>query len=208
MAEWERPLPPGGKRILVVHGGLWRANPSGMSIGSLRDLASVPRQDDNPEHSCVEDALWSDPGNPTEPGSVGVRKNGVRGAGIYYGTGAVDAFFAREGLCGLIRAHEGPDARAIGRDGMGNMMDGYSVDMEVSCGYVATVFSSADYPMGPAAAGNKGCVATIAGRASCEASAGMMPVFTSFVSNRPVFTSAFYVPPPSEKDRPSTPRSR
>jgi hypothetical protein len=206
MAEWERPLPPGGKRLLVVHGGLWRADTSGLTIGSLRDLAAARRQYDDPEDSTVEDVLWSDPGNPTEKGSAGVRKNTVRGAGIYFGTGAVDAFFAKEGLCGLIRAHEGPDARAANRDGMGSMMDGYSVDMEVASGFVATVFSSADYPMGPSAAGNKGAVATIKGR-GVDPSGGVTPVFTSFACNRPPVAVTFYDPPQGDRERPHTPRS-
>lgn len=95
--------------------------------------------------------LWSDPGLPTE---VGVSANSLRGAGIFYGQGAVDAFLKREHLCLLIRAHEGPDARKK-RPSMGSMLDGYSVDQE----RLISIFTAADY----CGYGNRGAIATFNG---------------------------------------------
>jgi serine/threonine-protein phosphatase 5 len=204
LEDWERKPSPGTRRILVCHGGLWRKcitrDRSQMTIGSLRDLASEHRQIDDPEDSIAEDVLWSDPAGKESPG---VCANTLRGAGIFYGAGAVDAFFKHEHLCGLIRGHEGPDMRET-RVGMNSMINGYSVDMDLASGFVATVFSAADYPM-DAGRGNKGSVATIHGRAKAEGIAPL-PVFTTFESERPVPLYLFYKT--SEiGDRPSTPRS-
>lgn len=154
-----------------------------MAIGSLRQLANERRQVDDPENSLAEDCafcvdssapmpecryalhvrpntsalfysllvLWSDPGVSTESG---ISANSLRGAGIFYGQGAVDAFLKREHLSLLIRAHEGPDAR-VQRPTMDSMLEGYSVDQA----RVVTLFSAANY----CGYGNKGCVATFNG---------------------------------------------
>jgi serine/threonine-protein phosphatase 5 len=204
IGEWDKAPPRGARRILVCHGGLWRKyvgrDKSEMTIGSLKDLASEHRQVDDPEHSIAEDVLWSDPGGADSPG---VCLNTLRGAGIFYGAGAVDAFFKHEHLCGLIRGHEGPDMREA-RAGMNSMSEGYSVDMELASGFVATVFSAADYPM-DAGRGNKGCVATINGQARPDAT-HVLPVFTTYASKRPQPMCMFYSKSP-QGDRPATPRS-
>lgn len=135
---------PGEYRVLVVHGGLFRSWHSkkkvSMELGNLVDLASATRQIEDPSESVIEDVIWSDP----QINGTGVKHNVYRGAGILFGTGAAENFFRRNHLCGLIRAHEGPDMRET-RPEMDNMLQGYSVDMELASGFVATVFSSAAY---------------------------------------------------------------
>lgn len=138
-----KPL-PGERRVMVCHGGLYRScsahSEGSLTIGTLDDLASAKRQVDDPIHSVIEDVLWSDP----QVSSPNVAYNRLRGAGILYGEGAVASFFRRNGVHGLLRGHEGPDMRER-RPEMGDMMGGYSVDMELIDGFVATVFSAADY---------------------------------------------------------------
>lgn len=111
-----------------------------MQLGDLCDLENVARQEEDPHDSIIEDILWSDP----QLDATGVNANIARGAGILFGTGAAESFFRRNNLAGLIRAHEGPDMRET-RPGMGDMLEGYSVDMELPSGFVVTVFSSASY---------------------------------------------------------------
>ena len=141
---WQAAPQPGERRILVTHGGLFRAwhgnNINSLAIGSLGDLASAHRQVDDPKDSIIEDVLWSDP----QIDSPDVCLNRLRGAGILYGRGAVESFFKRNHLHGLIRGHEGPDMRER-RAEMNDMLDGYSLDMELVSGFVATVFSTANY---------------------------------------------------------------
>jgi hypothetical protein len=84
---WAKELQPGERRILIVHGGLWRqrspGQPTAMTLGTLRQLSCERRQVDDPENSACEDVLWSDPsGDATESG---VRHNTLRGAGVFYG---------------------------------------------------------------------------------------------------------------------------
>lgn len=192
-----------GRRVLVCHGGLWRENPAAedgdMTIGSLADLAVEHRQVDDPMGTIAEDVLWSDPG---QEGEAGVRKNALRGAGILFGAGAVETFLKKEGVDGIIRGHEGPDMRRI-RGSMNDMSEGYSIDMEVPGGFLATVFSAADYPM-DAGLQNKGAVATIEGRSISDAP-GMLPKFTTYESSRPEPVCMFYAPEASIS-RPCTPR--
>lgn len=139
--EWRKIPIPGERRVLVVHGGLFRSwkGKASMQAGDLMDLLRVNRRDADPNSSIVEDVIWSDPHN--EPGT---KCNLLRGAGILYGTGTVDSFFKRNHLNGLIRAHEGPDMREK-REDMGDMQKGYCIDMDMASGFVATVFTAADY---------------------------------------------------------------
>lgn len=141
---WQKAPIPGETRTIVVHGGLFRSWSSmkrgSMMLGDLRDLAEWNRQSPDPENSVIEDVLWSDP----QVAANDVSPNKLRGAGVLYGKGAVQAFFKRNNLHGLIRAHEGPDMREK-RPEMNDMLAGYSIDMELINGFVATVFSSALY---------------------------------------------------------------
>lgn len=138
-----KPL-PGERRVLVCHGGLFRAwsvrTRDSLTIGTLEDLAKADRRDDDPFQSVIEDVLWSDP----QVSAPDVALNKFRGAGILFGRGAVENFFRRNGVHGLIRGHEGPDMRER-RPEMGDMMAGFSVDIELVHGFVVTVFSSANY---------------------------------------------------------------
>jgi hypothetical protein len=45
----------------------------------------------------------------------------------------------------IIRSHEGPDARDKRHDLLG-MDNGYTIDHEVECGKLITLFSAPDYP--------------------------------------------------------------
>lgn len=139
---WKAVPVAGERRVMVVHGGLfrkWRGK-DGMEIGNLVDLMDSNRRLDDPNENIFEDVIWSDP----QVDRPDVMYNQLRGAGILYGQGAVDKFFERNGLCGMIRAHEGPDMRER-RKGMNDMLTGYSVDMDTGAGFVITVFSAADY---------------------------------------------------------------
>lgn len=141
---WRSTPVPGERRVLVMHGGLfrnWRTLRKGsMALGNLKDLAEAHRQVSDPKDCIIEDVLWSDP----QIDANGVFPNLLRGAGILYGRGAVESFFKENNLHGLIRAHEGPDMREK-RPGMNDMLEGYALDIELVSGYVATVFSSANY---------------------------------------------------------------
>ncbi|CAN8067461.1 unnamed protein product [Agarophyton chilense] len=198
---WRSDPVPGEKRILVVHGGLfrsWKAKKRCiMTIGDLSDLAEVNRRDDDPYECLLEDVIWSDPSGKNE-----VSCNILRGAGILYGTGAVQAFFKRNGLCGMIRAHEGPDVRERRAD-MNRIDDGYSIDMDLAEGFVATVFTAADYPPDQPR-GNKGAFATIYGKGTEKKQ--VLPEFTSFTKrDAPAEMQLFYLPERSEQ--PATPRT-
>lgn len=142
--NWRAALVPGERRIMVVHGGLFRSwrplRKRSLELGDLHDLSKAHRLDPDPIDSIIEDVIWSDPMIE----SSAVVKNDLRGAGILYGQGAVDSFFKRNNLHGMIRAHEGPDMREK-RPEMNDMLEGYSVDMELINGFVATVFTSANY---------------------------------------------------------------
>jgi len=213
---WERPLVPGERRVLVLHGGIWRDRPSPHAaggaadrrgaLGSLATLAATPRRSADPEGDAVEDALWSDPAGG-DGAAGGVAANSLRGAGVFYGAGAAERWLRDNRLAGLIRAHEGPDIRET-RAGMADMRCGWAVDMEWPSGaYVATVFSAANY----LGRGNDAGVATLAGRADPAVAAaggggvGLLPVFASYPSRgRP--EGEDWACPPSAEERPSTPR--
>ena len=139
--EWRKSPLPGEKRVLVVHGGLYRSwkGRKVMELGDLLDLQQTNRREDDPNGCLVEDVIWSDPHH--QPGTS---FNFMRGAGILYGTGTVENFFKRNYLHGLLRAHEGPDMREK-RGDMNDIQKGFSIDIEVASGFVATVFSAANY---------------------------------------------------------------
>lgn len=140
---WARTLKTGETRVLVVHGGLFRSfEPplSSLTLGDLATLMKHNRRMEDPYKSPIEDVLWSDPMLEHR----GVRNNSLRGAGILYGSGATQKFCRRNGLVGVLRAHEGPDMRER-RAGMNDMCGGYSVDIEGGVGWVATVFTAANY---------------------------------------------------------------
>ncbi|GAB0489970.1 hypothetical protein MMPV_001197 [Pyropia vietnamensis] len=216
---WERPLVPGERRVLALHGGIWRDRPSSLvpagagsgaaarrvALGTLSTLAATPRRAADPEGDAVEDAIWSDPSTGDgAPG--GVVANSLRGAGVLYGSGAAERWLRDNRLAGLLRAHEGPDIRAT-RPGMSDMDAGWAVDMEWPSGaYVATVFSAADY----LGRGNAGGYATLAGRDDPAAPQGrgapMLPAFSSFPSRgRPAGED--WACPPVTEERPMTPRA-
>lgn len=218
---WRSGLVVGERRVLVVHGGLfraWRAGGDGgmgnggkrgkkggrgigegkFELGTLEDLAAVNRHDDDPHLSLVEDVLWSDP----QLEENNIKENVRRGAGILYGPGAVEHFFNRNRLHGLIRGHEGPDMREE-RPEMGHVDDGWSLDMEFPDGkFVATVFSASEYIEGGK---NRAAVATLSGRGVKNGGNGLLPKFTTLeIPDRPQNVELFY--DPNGCDRPATPR--
>lgn len=138
------PCLAGERRVLVMHGGLFRNDASRregrLDVAALHEVLDVSRHHDDPEGSMIEDVLWSDP----QVESSGVCANKLRGCGVLFGKTTLDYFLKKNQLHGMIRAHEGPDMR-VKRPGMADMMQGYSVDMEVASGFLATVFSAADY---------------------------------------------------------------
>lgn len=54
-------------------------------------------------------------------------------------------FLRDNGLSLILRSHEGPDARE-GRDDLGPMTEGYTIDHVTPAGRLITVFSAPDYP--------------------------------------------------------------
>lgn len=141
---WGPPLQPGERRFLALHAGLFRSpeaqRTSRLDMGSLVDIEEAVRREDDPMNSVVEDLLWSDP----QIERNGVDRNRLRGAGILFGPTAFDMFMRKNNLHGMVRAHEGPDMREK-RPKMNSILEGYSVDIETGSGFLATIFSSADY---------------------------------------------------------------
>lgn len=192
----------GERRILVCHGGLYRAwttrTRHTLQLGTLSDLALAKRQIDDPYQCLIEDVLWSDPHLKAE-----TELNNLRGAGILYGTGAVESYFKKNGVHGILRAHEGPDMRER-RPEMNNMLEGASVDIELVDGFVATVFSSANYPLDKPR-GNKAAFATFRGRAK-NGGVQLLPEFTHYEKRfQPQNFELFY--DPNNAERPATPRN-
>ncbi|KAK4526527.1 hypothetical protein GAYE_SCF25G4443 [Galdieria yellowstonensis] len=175
------PLEQGEKRVLVVHGGLFRK--ANGDIGDLKDLMEVRRNVVDPL-GTVEDALWSDPDHVS-----GFGPNRWRGAGIAFGPDVTLRFLKCNRLHFLIRSHEGPDAREK-RTEFPLLSQGYSVDFKYSkksksspisssppspsegdslkavvpCEerpILITVFSAPSYPEGPNARKNKGAICTL-----------------------------------------------
>jgi len=54
-------------------------------------------------------------------------ENEARGIGMVFGPDITEQFLRDNDLGLIIRSHEGPDARED-REGMGNMLEGYTID--------------------------------------------------------------------------------
>ena len=109
-----RPLPP-------ASAGLDAA-----TLGSLDDLRTAHKGGMDPNGLGVSrlatDVMWSDP--VLEPG---FSENVSRGVGMVFGPDVTERFLRENGLRLILRSHEGPDARE-GREGMGDMLAGYTLD--------------------------------------------------------------------------------
>jgi serine/threonine-protein phosphatase 5 len=164
------------RATLVLHGGLFRAQPTrggGKSkrkreeavLGTLQDLRRASKGGLDPgglgAARLASDVMWSDP--VREPG---LAENTARGIGLVFGPDVTQAFLAANGLQLILRSHEGPDAREDRTD-MGDMLEGWTLDHDTPAGRLMTVFSAPDYPQFVAAAaaryGNKGAVAVLRG---------------------------------------------
>eukprot|EP00871_Galdieria_phlegrea_P001350 jgi/Galph1/2215/GphlegSOOS_G901.1 len=135
------PLQADEKRVLVLHGGLFRR--ANGDIGDLKvgyfdylrfgclyeneffDLNEVRRNFVDPVGS-IEDVLWSDPDHIN-----GFGPNRWRGAGIAFGPDVTLKFLKSNRLYYLIRSHEGPDAREK-RTEFPLLNQGYSIDFKFS----------------------------------------------------------------------------
>lgn len=173
---WSGSLELGERRFVVMHGGLFRKDSARkdkrMEVAPLTDLMYAIRREDDPSGNMVEDVLWSDP----QLAHNGIVENRLRGCGVLFGSTTLEYFLRNNNLHGVIRAHEGPDMREQ-RPEMPSIQDGYSVDIEVSAGFLVTVFSTANYPI-QRPRGNKGAFVTFYGK-SHERN-GSMPTFTTF----------------------------
>lgn len=173
---WSASLEPGERRFGVMHGGLFRNDSSRKinqwELAPFTDLMHAIRREDDPIGNMVEDVLWSDP----QLSQTGIAPNNLRGCGILFGSTTLEYFLRNNNLHGIFRAHEGPDMREQ-RPEMPSIQEGYSIDMEVSAGFLATVFSTANYPI-QKPRGNKGAFATFFGK--LHERSGTMPVFTTF----------------------------
>ncbi|GJQ12792.1 hypothetical protein GpartN1_g4583.t1 [Galdieria partita] len=187
------PLEDNERRVLVLHGGLFR-NSSG-KLGTLKELGQIPRNLPDPT-GTLEDVLWSDPDY-----IYGFGPNRMRGAGIAFGPDMTKQFLRDNNLSYIIRSHEGPDAREKRKDFPG-LTQGHSVDF-VTIGrrkketfsesiqkgasssdcdsietlpLLITVFSAPAYPEGPNARNNLGAI--------CTLDESMEPAFETFHANQ------------------------
>lgn len=178
--SWNGPLIRGEKRCVVLHGGLFRSDEARKEkrndLARLTELVTLNRNVGDPYGNAVEDVLWSDP----QLEFNGIAENNLRGCGILFGPTTAEYFFQHNSVHGMIRAHEGPDMRSDRRPDMPHMQNGFSVDMEVASGFVATVFSSANYSF-QEPKGNKGAFATIFGKRHRDGpTTAVLPRFTMF----------------------------
>ncbi|KAL7291207.1 hypothetical protein TKK_0015047 [Trichogramma kaykai] len=93
-------------QFFCVHGGL------SPEILNVEDINKIERFKEPSSHGALCDLLWSD---PEERYDEGVQKdfytyNSTRGCSYYYSYAAVCDFLERNGLLGVIRAHEAQDA--------------------------------------------------------------------------------------------------
>lgn len=107
-----------GKRVLVVHGGLFSTD--GVK---LDEIAKIDRVREPPESGLMADLMWSDP--QPFPG----RGPSKRGCGSSFGPDVTAAFLSQNNLDLLIRSHEVKD-------------EGYVVEHAGKC---ITVFSAPNY---------------------------------------------------------------
>jgi serine/threonine-protein phosphatase 5 len=143
------------KQTLVLHGGLFRKQPSRGTgknkrkldecvVGSLDDLRKASKGGLDPDGSgasrLAADVQWSDP--TTTPGFL---ENHTRGIGMTFGPEITEKFLRDNKLKLILRSHEGPDARDD-REDMGNMLEGYTEDHVTPAGRLLTIFSAPDYP--------------------------------------------------------------
>lgn len=176
---WAGPVTPGERRVIVMHGGLFRSEQSRKEyrneLARLTELMEISRSDADPYGNAIEDILWSDP----QLAHKGIAENNLRGCGILYGEKTVEFFFQHNNIVGIIRAHEGQDMREK-RPDMPDMQNGFSIDMDMLSGFVATVFSSANYPFQDPK-GNKGAFATLFGKRHRDAQSTVsLPKFSTF----------------------------
>lgn len=113
-------------------------------LGSLADIRTSSKGGLDPSglgaSRLATDIQWSDPAN-----EAGFAENVGRGIGMVFGPEITEQFLRENGLKLILRSHEGPDARED-REGMGNMLDGYTIDHVTASGKLMTVFSAPDYP--------------------------------------------------------------
>jgi len=117
-----------GKKVLVVHGGLF--SDDGVKLEQLR---KIDRNQQPPDSGLMCEMLWSDP--QTETG----RAPSKRGVGLAFGPDVTQRFLADNNLELIIRSHEVKD-------------NGYEVSHN---GKLVTVFSAPNYCD---AMGNKGAI--------------------------------------------------
>jgi serine/threonine-protein phosphatase 5 len=122
-----------GKRVFVVHGGLFTRDDV-----TLDELRAAHRNQEPPEDGIMCECLWSDP-SPV-PG----RTASKRGVGLQFGPDVTKAFLDRNGLDLIVRSHEVKE-------------EGYEVAHD---GRLVTVFSAPNYCD---QMGNKGAFAVFKG---------------------------------------------
>ncbi|KAL4550811.1 hypothetical protein Ndes2526B_g08910 [Nannochloris sp. 'desiccata'] len=164
------------KNTLVLHGGLFRKQPSRATgknkrkvdecvVGNLEDLRKASKGGLDPDgigaSRLAADVQWSDPTK-----TPGFLENVARGIGMTFGPEITERFLRDNNLKLILRSHEGPDARDD-REDMGNMLDGYTEDHVTPAGRLLTIFSAPDYPQfmadGVDRYKNKAAVAVLSG---------------------------------------------
>jgi serine/threonine-protein phosphatase 5 len=119
-------------------------DPTCIRLGSLDELLKARRTVLDPpwegQNLIPGDVLWSDPSL-----QMGLSPNQERGIGLLWGPDITQQFLRANNLKLIIRSHEGPDARDKRHDLLG-MDKGYTIDHEVECGKLITLFSAPDYP--------------------------------------------------------------
>lgn len=164
------------KNTLVLHGGLFRKQPSRATgknkrkidecvVGNLEDLRKASKGGLDPSgmgaSRLAADVQWSDPTK-----TPGFLENDARGIGMTFGPEITEKFLLDNNLKLILRSHEGPDARDD-RDDMGNMLEGYTEDHVTPAGRLLTIFSAPDYPQfmadGVDRYKNKAAVAVLSG---------------------------------------------
>ncbi|XP_062191931.1 serine/threonine-protein phosphatase 7-like isoform X2 [Phragmites australis] len=119
-------------------------DPTCMKLGFLDELLKARRTVLDPPWEGANlipgDVLWSDPSL-----EMGLSPNKERGIGLLWGPDITQLFLRTNNLKLIIRSHEGPDARDKRHDLLG-MEKGYTIDHDVECGKLITLFSAPDYP--------------------------------------------------------------